>query len=254
MDRGATGRGHRPFSTTERSVAAPLMKRIRNKLKREAIKHWPRRLLGDKHLRAHYSQFGEDIIVSTLFDRHYRGFYVDVGAHHPRSLSNTYLLWLRNWTGINIDPSPEALAAFRRARPSDVTVCCAVGGQEGKATLYRYRFSSLDTISAEAAAPDSGRGDPTSTVEVAVRTLNDILASHSCPRIDYLNVDVEGLDYDVLAGFDFARYEPKVVSIEIIDLDFDRLADHPIYALMRRQGYELISYCLMTAIFRRVPN
>lgn len=222
-------------------------KYLRNKIKREGIKHLPKWILRDKHLRPHYSQFGEDIVIAGLFDRHYRGFYVDVGAHHPRFLSNTYLLWLRNWQGINIDADPLAIDAFRRERPTDINVCCAVGKSRGSAKFYKFKNPAFNTLS-EKFGP---QGERIATVEVPIMPLNDILFEHGLGQIDYLNVDVEGLDYDVLTAFDFCRFSPRIISIEMTNADFDQIAREPIYEMLREKGYALIAYCYVTAIFRR---
>jgi hypothetical protein len=75
-----------------------------------------------KFKQTHYSQNGEDIILQSLFPREHTGFYVDVGAHHPYRISNTYLLHQQGWSGINIDPNPETIAFFNRARPKDINI------------------------------------------------------------------------------------------------------------------------------------
>ena len=75
-----------------------------------------------KFRQIHYSQNGEDIILKSLFPADYKGFYIDVGAHHPYRISNTYLLHQQGWSGINIDPNPETIAFFNRARPNDINI------------------------------------------------------------------------------------------------------------------------------------
>jgi FkbM family methyltransferase len=226
-----------------------MYKRIRTKVKREALKHFPRWILRDKFMRPHYSQFGEDVIIAGLFDRHYRGFYVDVGAHHPRFLSNTYLLWLRNWSGINIDADPSAIDAFNRERPTDTNLCCAVGSSAQTGRFYQFNNPAFNTLSEEILASEPQRGTPISTLDVVMRPLNDILSEYVSQPIDYLNVDVEGMDNEVLASFDFARFAPRVISVEMADVDFDQIAYQPTYKILRDNGYDLIAYCSMTGIF-----
>jgi FkbM family methyltransferase len=228
-----------------------LYKRVRTKIKREALKHFPKWILRDKYMRPHYSQFGEDVIIAGLFDRHYHGYYVDVGAHHPRFLSNTYLLWLRNWSGINIDADPNAIHAFQKERPTDTNLCYAVGGHPRTARFYSFRNPAFNTLSEEVLASEPERGEPISTKDVRVRPLNEILSEHVSRPIDYLNMDVEGVDSELVDSFDFDRFAPTVVSVEMTDVDFDKIADERIYKVLRDHGYDLIAYCLMTAIFRR---
>lgn len=76
--------------------------------------------------RFHYSQNGEDIIVPKSFPRGYTGFYVDVGAHHPYRISNTYKLFRSGWHGINIDTNPDTIKLFKKARPRDINLSVGV--------------------------------------------------------------------------------------------------------------------------------
>src|SRR4051794_10306733 len=69
-----------------------------------------------------YSQEGEDMVLRRVFNNKRGGFFVDVGAHHPRMYSNTYYFYLRDWRGINIDAMPGGMAAFDRMRPGDINV------------------------------------------------------------------------------------------------------------------------------------
>src|SRR5690554_6253894 len=88
------------------------------------LRRW--RSIRDRYLRdfsrKSYSQEGEDILLEKLFEGKNDGFYVDVGAHHPRRFSNTYLLYRRGWRGINIDAMPGSMAEFRRLRGRDINL------------------------------------------------------------------------------------------------------------------------------------
>lgn len=66
----------------------------------------------DGHKKWHYSQEGEDVILARMFEHQSPGFYVDIGAHHPRRFSNTRLLAEKGWTGINVDPLPGVMKLF----------------------------------------------------------------------------------------------------------------------------------------------
>ena len=202
-----------------------------------------------ENLRPAYAQFGEDQVLAELVGTKTCGFYVDVGAHHPHRLSNTHLLYVRGWWGINIDPNRAAIDAFEAERPSDVNLCCAVGTANGTARLYAYDEPALNTLSDARAAVV---GLPAGEIIVPVRTLNDILAEHVPPRlsIDLLSIDVEGLDLAILQSLDFDSYRPRLICVEIHDFDFERLSDEPVYRLLHSHGYRMVSMCLLTAIFR----
>jgi len=221
---------------------------VRRKYQRLVLRLF-RKLFHRENLRPAYAQFGEDQVLDELVGTQSHGFYVDVGAHHPHRLSNTHLLYLRGWWGINIDPNRAAIDAFETERPSDVNLCCAVGTANGTARLYAYDESALNTLSDARAAVV---GLPAHEIDVPVRTLNDILTEHLPPRqtIDLLSIDVEGLDLAILESLDFERYRPRLICVEIHDLDFERLTEEPVYRLLRSHGYRMVSMCLLTGIFR----
>ncbi|HTU24362.1 MAG TPA: FkbM family methyltransferase, partial [Pirellulales bacterium] len=105
-----------------------------------------RHAFGRENLRPAYAQFGEDQVLAELVGTQTCGFYVDIGAHHPRRLSNTHLLYVRGWWGINVDPNRSAIDAFEAERPSDINLCCAVGTTNGTARLFAYDESALNTV------------------------------------------------------------------------------------------------------------
>jgi FkbM family methyltransferase len=177
--------------------------------------------LGAEHARLSYSQYGEDMLLRAVFARYplsYRGFYVDVGAHHPARFSNTRHFYDRQWIGICIDPLPHAARLFNSQRSRDIFLQVGVAETEGETTYYMFDEPALntfsETISNAIVAKDSGR--LTATQKVKTLPLRRILATH-LPLgrvIDFLSVDVEGFDLQVLRSNDWARYRPRVVIIE----------------------------------------
>ncbi|MEM7698725.1 MAG: FkbM family methyltransferase [Verrucomicrobiota bacterium] len=147
-----------------------------------------------------------------------RGIYVDVGSHDPVFCSNTLLLHKRGWRGINIDMKPDRTAKFEQARPGDFNVTAAISDREIETTMLSYPGGGTDRL-ALAADDDKRSGakelpiseEPTRTI-----TLGSILSRcpFEIPRIDYLNIDVEGHDMKALAGLDFERYRPAIITIE----------------------------------------
>jgi len=80
----------------------------------------------------YYSQFGEDAVLRVLVNSGERpGFYVDVGAYHPKHLSNTYFFYKKGWRGINIDPNPRSIKLFNLLRPTDINLNVAIANGEG---------------------------------------------------------------------------------------------------------------------------
>lgn len=189
-----------------------------------------------------FSQQGEDLILHCLFQGYGPGFYVDVGAHHPWRFSNTYFFYLRGWRGINIDAMPGSMAAFRDARPEDINIECAVAEAAGSRTFYEFDDPAVNGLSRELSEARSAEGHfrLIGSREVPTRRLADILGDHlpAGRPIDFLNVDVEALDLEVLRSNDWSRFRPKVVVVEDSEgLLIDDLGRSEVAAYLRGHGY-----------------
>ncbi len=200
-----------------------------------------------KFLRFSYAQLGEDLIVEALLPEA-RGFYVDVGAFHPVQLSNTYLFYRKGWRGIAVDASPRAGAEFRRWRPRDVMVECAVGERE-EAVDFNYMDAEPTAHVAGAGvtvATDTRSGK---TLRVPCRRLDSILKEHlpTGQTIDFVSVDCEGGDLSVLRSNDWERYQPRVVAVE----DWQKESASEICRFLGAHGYKLIITSSVTRIFAR---
>ena len=203
-----------------------------------------------------FGQEGEDLILARLFDRQDKGFYVDVGAHHPFRFSNTYLLYLRGWRGINIDAMPGAMTAFRHWRPEDVNLECLVSSDATPRQFFQYDEPALNTVSEEIVrkrAVESPHYRVTGSVTLSPRRLADILDEHVPPgqSIDILNVDVEGHDLDVLASNDWERFRPRTIVAELLGTGFEDMRGTELYRFLESYGYRLQSKMVNSAIFVR---
>lgn len=197
-----------------------------------------------------YAQEGEDRILARLLEATPGpGFYIDVGAHHPCRFSNTYLFYRRGWRGINVEAAPGSMGLFRRLRPRDINLECAVAEEPGMRTLYVFDDAALNTMDASLLPGRRAAGhSPLRELPVTTRRLDAILDEH-LPRgipITFLTVDVEGLDLQVLRSNDWSRYRPLYVLSECIDLDLRDLDRHPIAAFMAAQGYRPVARTMNT--------
>lgn len=216
-------------------------------------------LLGDPHIRVSFSQMGEDVIVWHLLN-HYLNpneskFYVDVGAFHPKRYSNTRFLSLQGWTGINIDANSESIAEFNKVRPNDINICVGVGPEVGESSYYKFEngWNAANTLSAEFADKVAGMGGGAASekVTIKIKPLNDILVE-SLPvnkSIDFMDIDVEGMDRIVAQSLDLNRFRPKVLSIELHDIDIYNLNQDLTIQYFIKNNYKLMSINLHSYIF-----
>lgn len=208
-----------------------------------------------KYRQECYSQEGEDLILARLFKDKIDGFYVDVGAHHPIRFSNTYLLYLKGWRGINVDATPNSMREFEDIRPRDINIECLVSSKEDVAKLYLLNEPALNTPSLQLARQRTDLCDHykiTHEVDLPSRRLDSILNEHLPPgqQIDVLNVDVEGSDLDVLRSNDWTRYRPTYVLVELLNIP--DVADNTDCITEQLVGlnYMKVAQCFNTAFFK----
>lgn len=209
--------------------------------------------------RLTFSQFGEDVVVEAMMatlglDRR-PGFYVDVGAFDPVQHSNTCMLFLRGWTGVNIDANPAAIERFRQARPNDRNVHAAVSDAEEEVEFDIYALAGLSTADpgAKAAYAREGRAKLVEQLRLRTRRLADILAENVPPgqAIDLMSVDVEGLDLAVLRSNDWSRFAPLFLLVEDPALSLLNRPDSAVFNFLKPLGYRLASQTLITSIYLR---
>jgi len=164
-----------------------------------------------------YAQNLEDVLLARVFRDQPQGFYVDVGANHPIKLSITKHFYDLGWQGINVEPGKiyEQLAA---ARPRDTNLNVAVSNVAGERTFYEFPVGhALSSFNPDLPPVEehwlAGRIERT----VTTVTLREMFEQHQPPTIDFMNVDVEGHQKEVLEGNDWSRWRPRVVLTEATD-------------------------------------
>jgi len=181
----------------------------------------------------HYSQDGEDVALLKLLPE--TGFFVDVGAHHPERFSVTKLLYDRGWVGVNLDVTPAIHDAFPKRRRRDLNIFSLVGTSETK-TFYRFAEQALNTVDNERAEVLLASGQRLiEKIELPSSALGELLPDLSAPpKIDLLNVDVEGADLEVLKTMDWASYKVEAALVEIGSIP-DTLNQNGVVAFLRLQ-------------------
>lgn len=161
-----------------------------------------------------YAQNMEDYHLALAFAGQERGTYIDVGAGHPVAGSVTFWFYQRGWSGIVVEPQDDLARLHRRIRPRDVLVQSLIGRTRGEREFYRFdRLHGLSTTVIEHAAAANA---PYRTVLLPSISLAELCESNALGAIDFLKIDVEGAEAEVLAGADWQRFRPGIVVVESI--------------------------------------
>jgi FkbM family methyltransferase len=233
--------------------------KLAKQLAPESVKYLLKRLITpftwDQYYKKSWSQEGEDQILQRIFERQSNGFYVDVGAHHPQRFSNTHLFYKRGWRGINIDAMPGSMKAFNKIRPRDINLEMGVGSVAGQLDYYVFNEPALNGFSKELSHERINKESDykiEKIIKIDVFPLHQILKNHmpSGLEIDFMTIDVEGLDYEVLKSNDWSSYRPKFVLAEILGSSLHEIDQSPIGTLMRDERYVLYAKCMNTVIFK----
>ena len=176
-----------------------------------------------------YSQSGEDRLVLDYFGAGFRGTYLELGANDPEELSQTYLLEKQGWQGVLVEPNPTLAAALREKRSAQVFEC-AVSSPDNTGTAY-LAVPSNGHVFAEIVfdEPSAGEFHP-----VEVRSVDEILGRAGVGSLDFVSIDIEGMELAALQGFSVRRYAPRLILLED---QFYSLRKH---VYMRKLGYELV--------------
>ena len=164
------------------------------------------------------------IIIDYLFKNINKGVYIDVGCNHPIKFNNTYLLYKRGWSGINIDSDIVSIKLFNRFRSNEFNVRNIVSDDESVKKLYYYHErSALNTLSKDLV--DSRTSKPSKIIEEKSVTLNKIIedSPYRNSKINLLSLDVENHEFEVLSNFNFSKYNVDVLIVEITDTNLKEL-------------------------------
>ena len=213
-----------------------------------------RHILFSNYAKDSYSQEGEDMLLDCFLARRDSGFYVDVGAHHPQKFSNTYRLYRRGWSGLNIDANPGSMRMFRRVRPRDINIEVGVSSRRQELTYYVFNEPALNTFNKDLALERvAGIYSIIKELKIPTAPLGELLDQYvpANTKIDLLTIDVEGLDYDVLRSNDWSRYSPEFVLVECFDsLTLDQVKSDPVAALLLGHHYSVVAKTMHTVLFR----
>lgn len=166
-----------------------------------------------------FSQNGEDILIKTIFDirKINQISYLDIGANDPVKLNNTYLFYRNKSRGVNVDANPDLIDNMNRIRSRDINVNIGIAREKGHLDFYVMENDKVSTFSSEEYQNNLNMGlHLKEKVRVEVTTVDSIVSQYFNGKFpDLLNIDVEGLEWDILESIDFeSSNTPKVICLE----------------------------------------
>jgi FkbM family methyltransferase len=172
------------------------------------------RLLGERYHFAQHSEHGEEWLIRDFFGDERGGVFVDVGANHYERDSNTYFLETElGWSGLAIEPQKKFAADYTARRPHTRFIPLFVSDASNRDAILYVPKNDLLASSTKAVAQSEGENDPV-PVHTNTTTLDDILERSAIARLDFLSIDVELHEPQVLKGFSIDRYKPRLVCVE----------------------------------------
>ena len=164
-----------------------------------------------------YSQNLEDYHLALAFAGQPTGFYIDIGAGHPVADNVSFWFYERGWQGIVVEPQSELAALYAKLRPRDVVSRSLVGRESGEADFHQVdRLHGLSTTREDVAQNVRAYNADYQTLRLPVTTLAELCERHGVGAVDFLKIDVEGTESDVLLGGDWKRFRPKVIVAEAV--------------------------------------
>ncbi len=234
-------------------IASVLLKITPNRIRKLFFYDWQSKRVFHKFENQSFSQEGEDRILRRIFEGKKSGFYVDVGAHHPFRFSNTYVFYLSGWRGINIEPRKESKVLFDRYRSEDLNLEIGISAEGVPLEYYELNETALNTFCEKEAllADKKGSFRICSQRQVETKTLRAILEEHlpTGKHIDFMSVDVEGMDLNVLNSNDWNLFRPSYLLVEVLRCELLDINLSEIGRFLANVDYIPISKTFNTFIF-----
>ncbi len=204
-----------------------------------------------KYRQISYSQEGEDLILLNLLNRQKKGFYVDIGAFHPERFSNTKIFYDMGWSGINIEPNPDAKKRFDKKRSRDININCGVAGNLGEMIYYKFDDDALNSFSEDQVKRVISSGYKIISKNIVkTDSLENIFFAHISKetQIDFMTLDCEGMDLAVLKSNNWNLFSPKIIAVEIVS-DFLALSNDECFIYLKSLGYRMVAKTPRTGFF-----
>ena len=204
------------------------------------------------------TQFGEDGYIVNLFDKNFKGKFLDIGCYHPTRHNNTYLMYKNGWSGINIDLNPLTIELFNFMRPRDININIGVSDSNEEKKLY-----FIDELNTQNTLDENQlnflknhhniKDNEIVEKNIKTKSLNTILEEYKFYQIDFMNLDIEGHELKVLKTVNFQKVIIKFLCVEMIEHNKKSIENNEkIKDLLAKNNYKLIKNFNYNYIYERV--
>ena len=204
------------------------------------------------------SQFQEDKFILKQFPINYKGKYLDVGCFHPTRHSNTHRMYKLGWTGMNIDLNPLTIELFNYARPKDINLNIGISNKEMEKKLYFIdELNTQNTLDPNQLFflknQQNIRDEEISEKIIKVKPINVILSEYEFNHIDFMNLDVEGHELEIIENLDFNKYNIKYLCVEMLKHNSEsKFKSEKINQILKSNKYSLIKEIGFNYIYKNL--
>jgi FkbM family methyltransferase len=202
------------------------------------------------------SQDKEDLFIKKFFKDKREGTYLDIGCFNPLLWNNTYLLYKKGWHGINVDIQKINIDLFNVARPDDINICCALYDKKKILNLYNLQGENNSAVM----TIDKSHAEKMKFLfskniikkKIQTLTFSEMIKNHKIiiNNIDFLNIDTEGSDFNILRSINIQKYKPKLICIEISQ--FTKQVDKKkILNYLKSNNYKYIYKTSVSSFFKK---
>ena len=227
---------------------------IVNKIDIKYLYFWDNRLgsirpINEKYINQIYSQDGEEVYLKELFrGMENTGVYVDVGANHPFRFSNTFWAYLKGWRGINIEPDQNNYELLKAVKKEDININCGISDAEMEMEYYVFRENALNTFCEQ---DINNMNDVIEVRKIPVRRLSSILKEFDVYNIDFIDIDVEGMEMNVLHSIDWDEVQIRCILIEQRGMTLYDVVKSEVCRFLEEKGYTAANKYNRTVIYVR---
>lgn len=182
-------------------------------------------------------------------DKRQSGFYIDIGCNHPIFSNFTNIFYKNKWNGICLDVNNKYCKDWKKLRPRDIFINKAVGRRSDTINFYFFKNSKLTTSSKKYKNRYTKKCDLIKKKKISCTTMTKLIIDFKISKIDLLKIDVEGTELNVLKGLDLKKVRPKIIVIEIKNLQINNLNKNDVFLYLKSNNYEMIIKTHLDAVF-----